>query len=86
MTLQLASHVSLSQTDDGAVLLDERTGSYWQLNGSGCVALRALLSGEDVSGAVQLILDRHDVDPDEARRDVAALVRELSHARLVVPA
>lgn len=47
MSLSLADGVSIAETDDGAVLLDERTGRYWRLNGSGARLLQALLAGRD---------------------------------------
>ena len=43
MPLRLRPDVSAASTATGIVLLDERSGRYWQLNRSGSAALRTLL-------------------------------------------
>ncbi|MGP4110156.1 lasso peptide biosynthesis PqqD family chaperone [Streptomyces sp. 4N509B] len=45
MTLALGPDVVTTDVDDGLVLLDQRSGRYWQLNRTGAVALRRLLDG-----------------------------------------
>lgn len=40
MLLRLRPDVSVTSTAAGIVLLDERSGRYWQLNRSGSVVLR----------------------------------------------
>jgi hypothetical protein len=41
--VRLRADVSAIDADDGLVLLDERSGKYYQLNSSGAIVLRALL-------------------------------------------
>ena len=43
--LTLHTDVSLAETSDGATLLHQRTGRYWQLNLTGVLMLRGLLDG-----------------------------------------
>ncbi|MEU2235252.1 lasso peptide biosynthesis PqqD family chaperone [Streptomyces vietnamensis] len=83
MSLSLADGVSIAETDDGAVLLDERTGRYWRLNGSGARLLQALLAGRDVGQAALDAAAGASVAADRAARDAAGLVDKLRGAGLV---
>lgn len=83
MTLRLRTDVSTTDTDDGAVLLDERAGRYWQLNPTGAVVLRLLLEGAAPHQVAQILADRHTVSTEQAAADVAALLRHLRTAGLV---
>ena len=81
--LRLGKHVTLSESEDGAVLLDLRSGRYWQLNPTGVLVLRTLLDGGDEQHAVAAVAAHYPVDPDRARADVRSLVTALRDARLV---
>lgn len=81
--LRLGTHVTLFESEDGAVLLDLRSGRYWQLNLTGVLVLRTLLDGGDEEQAVAAVAARCPVDPDRARADVRSLVTALRDARLV---
>lgn len=81
----LREDVSFVSTDDGAVLLDERSGRYWQLNVTGRETLQALLDGRTPQESAQYLADTYQVSIERATTDVAALVRQLSEARLAVP-
>ena len=83
MTWQLRTDVSTADTDDGMVLLDERTGRYWQLNATGAVVLRKLLDGAASHQIAQTLADRHAVSTAQAAADVAALLERLATAGLV---
>ncbi|WP_433269053.1 lasso peptide biosynthesis PqqD family chaperone [Actinosynnema sp. CS-041913] len=84
MTLRLAEHVSMTTTEDGAVLLDERTGRYWQLNATGSVVLHTLLEGGDQEAAVRLLLAGADADSATVGVDVAEVVEHLCSTGLAV--
>ncbi|MEU3960359.1 lasso peptide biosynthesis PqqD family chaperone [Streptomyces buecherae] len=77
MALTFGPDVSTAETDYGTVLLDERAGTYWELNPTGTLVVRTLMEGGDEADAVTAVTTAFDVDPDQARRDVDALVREL---------
>ncbi len=81
--LRLRGDVTAGDTEDGMVLLDERAGRYWQLNATAAHMLRALLDstapGEIASG----LAATHDVRPEQAAADVAALLDGLATARLI---
>lgn len=85
MTLQLAAHIAVTETDTGMALLDERRGRYWVLNGTGAVVLRTLLTGGDLDQAVAALRTEHPQASERIPADVAALVRTLRENRLVTP-
>ncbi|HEU5027612.1 MAG TPA: lasso peptide biosynthesis PqqD family chaperone [Spirillospora sp.] len=81
----LSPHVTMTETEHGTVLLDERTGRYWALNATGTTVIRLLLGGGTVDDAVRELRERH---PDAAERvtaDVAAFVRTLRDAEVMAP-
>ncbi|MBV9380774.1 MAG: lasso peptide biosynthesis PqqD family chaperone [Streptosporangiaceae bacterium] len=82
--INLAGSVAFTETEYGGVLLDERAGRYWQLNGVGTLALKTMLSGGDTSTATAAVCERYDAAPETARMDIAALVAELREARLII--
>ncbi|MGW4214236.1 lasso peptide biosynthesis PqqD family chaperone [Lentzea sp. NPDC004789] len=81
--MRLRDDISVADTDYGQVLLDERTGHYWQLNPTGVVVVRALLDGADENAAVSALISTYEVDETRARQDVSALVTGLRNAGLV---
>jgi Coenzyme PQQ synthesis protein D (PqqD) len=85
MSLRLRADVSITKTDDGMVLLDERSGRYWQLNSSGALVLRTLLDGATLEQAATTLAARYPVCQEQASGDVTALVTSLRAARLVCP-
>ncbi|MGK5728380.1 lasso peptide biosynthesis PqqD family chaperone [Streptomyces sp. URMC 124] len=96
MNLTLRRDVSATDTEDGMVLLDERAGSYWQLNSTAALILRTLLDGNRDGAregacdgtperAAQVLTERYpSLSAERAATDVAALIDSLSAARLVV--
>ncbi|MEU0738347.1 lasso peptide biosynthesis PqqD family chaperone [Streptomyces sp. NPDC006134] len=83
MTLRFGADVSTAQTEYGTVLLDQRSGDYWELNPTGALVVRTLMEGGDRAAAVAALVARFDIDTDRAARDVDALVRDLREAGLV---
>jgi hypothetical protein len=81
--LELGKDVAFTETEDGAVLLDQRSGKYWQLNGSGALILRTLLAGGAPRDAAEAVADRYPVEAEQALTDVETLVQALHTARLV---
>lgn len=85
MSLRLRADVSVCDTDTGVVLLDERTGHYWQLNRSGALILNALLDGDPPHRIAETLTGRYQVTEDAAAEDIDALLTQLTHAALVTP-
>ncbi|MFF4530075.1 lasso peptide biosynthesis PqqD family chaperone [Streptomyces sp. NPDC001407] len=77
MALRLGSDVSTATTEYGTVLLDQRTGEYWELNPTGTLVVRTLLQGGDEDDAVEALVAEFDIDRDRATRDVAELTEQL---------
>ncbi len=83
MRVSLARDVTITDIEEGAVLLDGRRGRYWHVNGTGAAVLRALVDGEDTEAIASRIAATAPVDETRARADVSALVTALSAASLV---
>lgn len=81
--MRLRADVSVADTDYGQVLLDERSGHYWQLNPTGVIVVRALLDGADEDAAVAALTSTYEVEEAQARQDVTVLVAGLRTAGLV---
>ncbi|MGK4585899.1 lasso peptide biosynthesis PqqD family chaperone [Kitasatospora sp. HPMI-4] len=83
MTLRLTAHTVSTDTDDGAVLLSQRTGHYWQLNQTGAYALRRLLDGCTLDQVAEEFASHFDIAPAQAHLDLAAMTEQLQSSGLV---
>lgn len=83
MSIALASHVSATDTDSGMVLLDLRSGRYWQLNGMAAVVLRGLTDGKQPDEIARALRQRFPTQTERVDSDVAAFVDSLRQAKLV---
>ncbi|MFD0437485.1 lasso peptide biosynthesis PqqD family chaperone [Streptomyces chartreusis] len=82
MPLRFDAHVSTAETDYGTVLLDERAGTYWELNPTATLVVRTLLDGGEEADATAALAREFDIDRAQAQRDVEALVGNLREAGL----
>lgn len=80
--MRLRHDIVAVDTEDARVLLDERTGRYFQLNRSGALILDAVLADEN---AEQRLTEVYAVSPEQAAADVADLLDRLRSAGLMVP-
>lgn len=83
MTFMLRNGVLMVDTDYGMALLDETYGQYWNLNPTGALVLRTLLSGGTAAQAAQDLTEHYAVDAESASRDVQELVADLGAAGLL---
>lgn len=83
MTWQLEPHVSVAETEDGMVLLDEKSGRYYQLNNTGVEVLRVLQDGGTAQAAITSLRVRNPMAADRIERDVTSLMAALVDAGLV---
>ncbi|MBW4718368.1 lasso peptide biosynthesis PqqD family chaperone [Saccharothrix obliqua] len=83
MTVQLCDTVTLTETEDGAVLLDRRSGEYWQLNGTGSLIVTSLLRGDTPADVADAVARAYRIDADRATTDVTALITDLTNAHLL---
>ena len=77
MPLRFGDNVSTAETDYGTVLLDEKVGSYWELNQTATLVVRTLLDGGEESDAAAALVLEFDIDQEQALQDVETLVRGL---------
>lgn len=85
MTMTLHFEISTTETEDGRVLLGERTGRYSQLKPSGDLTLDAL-HGADIDQAARLLTQRYTTTPrHRVLADFRAVVAHLRTAGLVTP-
>ncbi|UJW28881.1 lasso peptide biosynthesis PqqD family chaperone [Saccharothrix sp. AJ9571] len=84
MTPRLRTEVATTGTEHGTVLLDERSGRYFQLNTTATQVLRALLDGHSTDQIADSLATSHHLDPCQAQRDVTGLVDRLRTANLVI--
>jgi hypothetical protein len=82
--MRLHPDVSMTDTDDGAVLLHQRTGRYWQLNLTGSQVLHRLLDGGSLHAIAAGFAAAHGIDLQRAEHDVSAVIHQLCSAELVV--
>ncbi|MFD5114521.1 MULTISPECIES: lasso peptide biosynthesis PqqD family chaperone [unclassified Streptomyces] len=85
MTFALAPHVTITGTDHGMVLLNERTGRYWQMNDTGALVLRCLLDGGTVESAVAALRERFPDAAQNTTGDVERVIAALRVAKVVTP-
>jgi hypothetical protein len=81
--MRLSDTVTSTETSDGIVLLHQRSGVFWQLNGSGAMVVQMLLAGQSADEAADRLVERYDVRASEAAADVAILVDQLRENQLV---
>jgi hypothetical protein len=62
---------------DGTVLLDLTTGGYYRLNASAAGIAERLIGGNSAEATAAWLARSYGIDPETARRDVAALLAEL---------
>ena len=77
--------VLVQRVADELVLLDVRSGTYYGLNHVGVVVWEALAAGLELSGIVDAVRRRFEVDATRAERDVEQLVGDLLARSLITP-
>lgn len=80
---RLRTDVTCCTTENGMVLLEERTGRYWQLNATGAAVLQALLEGFTPRQIADQLTRTRPVTGDRATADVNSLLEQLTRAGLV---
>ncbi|WP_158896204.1 lasso peptide biosynthesis PqqD family chaperone [Amycolatopsis anabasis] len=83
MSPRLRPDIATTDTEHGIVLLDGRTGRYYQLNPTGTRILHALEAGHTPEQIATQLADLHHLDPDQARHDVEAITTHLHTANLL---
>ena len=80
-----APHILWRRIKDEAVLLDKDSSVYYSLNDVGARIWDLIGQDESERGIVQKLCKEFDVEAQEARRDLDALLGQLSREKLILP-
>ncbi|MFI5782493.1 lasso peptide biosynthesis PqqD family chaperone [Nocardia sp. NPDC051570] len=83
-TFRMHRDVLSAETNAGAVLLNLRTGQYWQLNDTGLDSLRRMLSGQSVDDIALGLAGEYDIEPARSRHDLTTMADQLLGAGFLV--
>ncbi|GAT69130.1 putative lasso peptide modification enzyme [Planomonospora sphaerica] len=83
MDFSLKPGVSLAETENGTVLLDEGAAKYWSLNESGTVIFRVLLEGGSLDDVVTALIEEFEIDEATALHDARRLTDDFKAAGLI---
>lgn len=75
--------VVCQQVGGSVVGLDQATGRYFTVDGSGVLLWEQLASDTDVECLVSQLIAAYEVSPNVARRDVLAFLRDLRRQGLL---
>ncbi|MFI5350572.1 MAG: PqqD family protein [Elusimicrobiota bacterium] len=81
-----AAHVAWRRVENEGVILDLNSSNYFSLNDVGVLIWEKLGSGESLESVQAAVCEEFDVPPDQALRDIKALVKELTGKGLLLPA
>lgn len=81
--IALSPFVTMVESEDGMVFLNEKTGRYWQLNGTGSEIVQLLLGGETAESVAARIREKYPDAAEQAAADVDALIHRLRDAKLL---
>jgi hypothetical protein len=83
MTIALTRNVTATESEDGLVLLDQSSGEYWSLNGTGAATLRLILDGYSPAAAAARLSRDYPDAADRVEADVHGVVNALRDAGLL---
>ena len=83
MRVELGDDVTWCDIQDDVVILNVDTGVYFGLEGAGGQMWRELVEHRSVENALEALKKRFDVEPDDLRRDLEDMVRQLAEKGLV---
>lgn len=84
MKYKLAEHISLTELDDEAVLLDLNVGAYYGLNHVGTRFINALQAQQPAEQAINdIAMDYQNIGSD-VRQDLKELLSQLLDQKLIV--
>ena len=83
MRIEISDGVIWRDLGGDVVILNVETGVYFGLDGSGGQIWRELVEQGSIEKTFQSLKQQFDVEPDELRRDLDALVDQFVQKRLV---
>jgi hypothetical protein len=85
VSLEFSDHVTLTETEYGVILLDQKQGRYWRLNPTAALVVNTLRDGGDRQDAARRVAEIFDVDRRRAEDDIADLVAGMRAAGVIRP-
>ena len=85
VSYRVSDAIRVAATEDGALLVDLATNSYYSLNHTGYRAWSILSGGGSPEDAARALGDAWSVPPDQADTQVRQLIDELIAEALLVP-
>ncbi|MEV6734075.1 lasso peptide biosynthesis PqqD family chaperone [Streptomyces sp. NPDC051364] len=82
--LKISPHVVLTRTEDAAVLLDKKSGTYFRINPMGTAVFEMLAAGCTQDEVVRELSTRHPAAADRIPGDVAKLIDTMRRAKVLV--
>ncbi|TDU73938.1 MULTISPECIES: lasso peptide biosynthesis PqqD family chaperone [unclassified Streptomyces] len=82
--LKISPHVVLTRTEDAAVLLDKKSGTYFRINPMGTAVFEMLAAGRTQDEVVSELSARHPAAADRIPGDVAKLIDTMRRAKVLV--
>jgi hypothetical protein len=83
ISYQVSSEQLHSEIGSEAVILDLKSGVYYGLNDTGNQIWQWLQQPKTESEIIDLVLTEYDVTPEQADRDVRALLQEMIGAGII---
>ena len=77
-----ANHLKQLMINDEGFAFDPRTGNTYTLNATGLLAANAVKAGASPERIVALLVERHEVDPRTADRDLEDFMNALERNKL----
>lgn len=71
------ANIKVTDTEDGLVVLDQKLGNYWSLNGSGAEIAKQLENGLSPEAIAALLADRYGVAKIDVEKDIKNLIEQL---------
>ena len=82
-TPAVGDHVISADLDGEAVMLNLQSGVYYGLDGVGFKVWGLIQEGKTFEEITHAVVEEYEVEPDECRRDVRALLRQMADKGLV---
>jgi len=83
MTVRMKTDIHFRPIEHSAVILNERTGQYWQLNETAAYILQAVLTDTTKAEIADQIITARPVNRERALADIHSLLDELTRADLI---
>ncbi|TMR99099.1 lasso peptide biosynthesis PqqD family chaperone [Nonomuraea basaltis] len=83
--MRFPDHITMTAAENGAVLLNGRTGRYFQINATAHLVLTALLDGATPAEAAEHLAETYPGAADRAQADTTDLITRLTIIGLLIP-